>query len=530
MDQAIENSVSPSLQKSTNAAQPVPRSWFYLWVGFMVLAALGILTAGLLVRFILARPLNLEPLTALLAEQVPELLASHFVPLASVEMAAPELREEEGRRWNYFSITASAPSEVNRDGLLTVLKRDMEALNVTVRMEAPVDEAPRAGLYFGGVRFAELTVFKEPPPPKLDFRGECARLRTEVETELIAAGVLPESIERGPTEAREDETAVWEWARIGATAPEALSTALLRDRLDKRFGERGVAVLADEESATLLLRLKQRECIRVEIEREAPVPVAGGIPVDHALPDISELPLDSEELPEPSPNGDQTMPHPQPEPKVAIILDDGGYGNGYTEKILSLEGDLTLAILPNTPFAAYTAVRGAEEGFEILLHMPMEISVTAKPFPGQITTAMEESEIQQLTREALAQIPGITGVNNHTGSLYTRNREHMDMFLKILKEQDLFFVDSRTIIGSVGYEAAVAMGIPAAARDIFLDHDGSQQSIRKQFQALIDRAKTKGHAIGIGHFRHNTATVLEQELPRLEAEGVRLVHVSELLH
>ena len=54
--------------------------------------------------------------------------------------------------------------------------------------------------------------------------------------------------------------------------------------------------------------------------------------------------------------------------------------------------------------------------------MPMEThGASAKPFPGELTTAMPEEDLERLTRDALAQVPGAVGVNNHTGSKFAED-------------------------------------------------------------------------------------------------------------
>lgn len=215
--------------------------------------------------------------------------------------------------------------------------------------------------------------------------------------------------------------------------------------------------------------------------------------------------------------------------RVAIIMDDGGYGGAHTETVLGMSPKLTLAILPNTPFGSSTAERGLALGFEIMLHMPMETGNGSTTFPREIQTGMDRATIHLLTREAIAQIPGLTGVNNHTGSKFTANAEKMAEFLEVVRDEGLFFIDSVTRGDTVAWRVAHEMGIPTTRRDIFIDHDMTEPMIRMRFEEMIAIAKARGSAIGIAHFRPLTVTVLEKLLPLLDAEDVELVHASELL-
>ncbi len=195
-----------------------------------------------------------------------------------------------------------------------------------------------------------------------------------------------------------------------------------------------------------------------------------------------------------------------------------------------MDSRLTLAILPDTPFARQTAQDAADLGFEIMLHMPMQTGTNGRnTFPGELELTMTREEIQERTRDCIAQFPEAVGVNNHTGAAFTADEEKMRWFLEVVKDHGLYFVDSRTTARSRAYDVSVALGIPSANRDIFLDNSSDPDEIRAQLDELIRRARAGGAAVGIGHFRRNTVSVLAEALPGLEARGVALVPASELV-
>ncbi len=95
---------------------------------------------------------------------------------------------------------------------------------------------------------------------------------------------------------------------------------------------------------------------------------------------------------------------------------------------------------------------------------------------------------------------------------------------------NLFFVDSRTTHHSLAAQHAGDNQIPHASRDVFLDHTPTTEAIHHQFQRLIQKAHRFGTAIAIAHPHKETLEALEQLLPNLENEGIRLVTVSKLIH
>ena len=217
--------------------------------------------------------------------------------------------------------------------------------------------------------------------------------------------------------------------------------------------------------------------------------------------------------------------------ELAIIIDDLGYSSSLDEKLLRIDEPLTVAILPfldNTQ----TAVNNfsGRDNFEIILHMPMEPIDEVHSEEFMLFTDQTKEETKSLFSDGLDQMEGrAIGVNNHKGSKFTSDRESMGVFLELVKERDLFFVDSYTINTSVGYDLAKEFSIPTARRDVFLDYVDGKEEIREKLYEAVDLALENGSAIAIGHHKENTLQVLEEELSNLEKKGVKLVKVSDLL-
>ncbi len=241
--------------------------------------------------------------------------------------------------------------------------------------------------------------------------------------------------------------------------------------------------------------------------------------------DISDVGQNNSELIETNENSKQEQI-----PKIAIILDDGGYRNPKDDPALKLISQITLSILPDTQYGKELAKMAEEKGFEVMLHMPMQTrtGVRKGSFPCELLIQMSEKEIKEKTNNALEQITGVKGVNNHTGGVFTLKEEPLKYFMKVLKKRKIYFVDSVVIGGSKAYQVAIEEKVPALQRDVFLDHEYTISKIEESLQNLKKIAKNKGKAIGIGHFRDLTIYVLKEELPKFEKQGFKLVHVSEL--
>ncbi len=213
---------------------------------------------------------------------------------------------------------------------------------------------------------------------------------------------------------------------------------------------------------------------------------------------------------------------------AAIVIDDFGYSDG--RPFLEMDAPLTFAVLPGLPHSRSIALQAARQGREVLLHLPMEPENGSLAFEeNTIKTSMTGREIEARIKEALVDVPGAIGVNNHMGSKATADADTMAAVMRALSKRDFFFLDSLTTSNSTAASAAAGAGVAYLQRDIFLDGSNDSGYITGQLRKVIDLARDKGKAIAIGHDRPNTASALESALSDFAAAGVRIVPLSALL-
>lgn len=221
------------------------------------------------------------------------------------------------------------------------------------------------------------------------------------------------------------------------------------------------------------------------------------------------------------------------QPQIALIIDDLGRSPTQLDTLFTLDEAFSVAILPFTPHALTVAEKAHQAGKEILVHMPMEAlsrpdGTRLKTPRGQLTLQMRPEEIRTRLRKAIRAIPYAVGLNNHQGSAFTRNTPLMKALLGTLAEESMYFLDSKTISGSVGYSLGKGLGVPVTRRDVFIDMEQDPDKIRAALGRLQAIALKRGHALGIGHPHRQTMTVLFQWLQKVQAEGFELVPVSRL--
>ena len=219
----------------------------------------------------------------------------------------------------------------------------------------------------------------------------------------------------------------------------------------------------------------------------------------------------------------------QEKPRVAIIIDDMGNQSRLGEQFLALDMNLSFSFLPHAPFTRELEEQAWVKGHDILVHMPMEPR-DPQWDPGQGTLYVDDSaeNLALSVQTNLALVPHAIGVNNHMGSRFTEDRPAMYQFLRLVRDERLFFVDSMTSAASIGMDEAQEMGIKTARRHVFLDNVHSPEDICRQLKELITIARKNGGAIGIGHPNEVTLTALDRCRETL-LEHVQLVGVHELI-
>ena len=217
-------------------------------------------------------------------------------------------------------------------------------------------------------------------------------------------------------------------------------------------------------------------------------------------------------------------------PAIAIVIDDVGLNRPGANRSIALPPPVTLAMMTYADGLPGLAQRARAAGHELLVHVPMQpIDVEYNAGVKVLTVGLERQKLVDRIDWGLGRFEGYVGINNHMGSRFTTDAVGMETVMAELKRRGLMFLDSKTVGGSLGVEAAQRAGVPVVARDIFIDHDQDPGFIAAQLRALEDLAQRRGYAIGIGHPHAATLEALESWIPEAQARGVSFVPVSAIL-
>ncbi|EIM3967646.1 divergent polysaccharide deacetylase family protein [Campylobacter jejuni] len=211
-------------------------------------------------------------------------------------------------------------------------------------------------------------------------------------------------------------------------------------------------------------------------------------------------------------------------PKLAIIIDDMANAS-QVRGLKALNLKLNPSFFPPDKNHSETPKLALKFDF-YMVHLPLAAINYNKPELDTLNPNDSKERIFKKIKQINKDFKDLRYINNHTGSLFTSNEEAMRKLYEVLKNQNIFFVDSKTIGNSKANKIAKELSMPYIQRDVFLDNEDDVNYVKKQLQSAVKLAQKKGFVIAIGHPRKNTFKALEQSKDLLK--GVDLVYLSEI--
>ncbi len=184
-------------------------------------------------------------------------------------------------------------------------------------------------------------------------------------------------------------------------------------------------------------------------------------------------------------------------PKLVIIIDDIS-SRKQLKHIKSLPLKVTPSIFP--PYKLSKSNHKLAQNLKYyMIHLPMESGKVFDKQHGTLKVTDSKEKIEARVKELRELFPKARYINNHTGSVFTRNYKAMHILYAALRKEGFIFIDSRTTGSSKVRKIAHSFGDAYVGRDIFIDNIHTISYIHKQLRKAVRIAKKKGYAIVIGH-------------------------------
>lgn len=221
---------------------------------------------------------------------------------------------------------------------------------------------------------------------------------------------------------------------------------------------------------------------------------------------------------------------------MAIVIDDfGGYGRAGVDELFRSNVDITCAIIPFAENSVEDYNSAIKSGKEIILHMPMQAHVNLpENWYGSVYIKNNDTADMAISKlkQCLDSMPEAKGFNIHIGSGASQNLELMKALYSYADANNMFFLDSRTILTDKCEEACHASGSIYLGRDVFLEPEDNRSyvGITARLNEAAQLAREKGFAIVIGHVGPeggiNTSRAITDFAKDVDKHNIKIVPLS----
>ena len=226
------------------------------------------------------------------------------------------------------------------------------------------------------------------------------------------------------------------------------------------------------------------------------------------------------------------------QPRMSIVIDDfGSYDQSGVETMLTIKEPLTCAVIPLVDNTKQNIEQLSQTNHEIILHLPMQAHVNLpKDWYGETYIAVGDNQetINAKIEKCLKDFPKIKGFNTHIGSGVSKHKATMKNIYNYANQNNLYFLDSRTIETNATEQASKETNSIYLGRDEFLEADKNKSYNNVKFRLLegAKKAIQTGSSIVIGHVGaeggEQTAKAILDTLPEIKKMGVEIVPLSTL--
>lgn len=214
-------------------------------------------------------------------------------------------------------------------------------------------------------------------------------------------------------------------------------------------------------------------------------------------------------------------------PCLAVVVDDIGRDLSGLRRLLALDAELTLSVLPHASATGPSLAAIRRAGREVMLHLPMAPLDRTRVSDEPIVLGLGERPLSEATAACLQAVPDAVAFNNHMGSALTQDPSALRILFAQVRRAGIAALDSRTAEGSRLCEVARKHGVRCLARDLFLDDPPRTDVIQYAWLEAVRRARQRGWAVVIAHPEPATLELLPGLLGH--TGGVRIVRYSDLL-
>ncbi len=226
-------------------------------------------------------------------------------------------------------------------------------------------------------------------------------------------------------------------------------------------------------------------------------------------------------------------------PKIALVVGGVGLSQTATEKaVVELPPTVALAFASYGESLEKWKKLSRENGFELLMEVPMEPFNYPQNDPGPHTLLVDATAAENRTRLEwiLSRTSNYIGVIPSMGSRFTSNEGALTRLASDLNLMGLAFIDPSNSVRSVASQIIPRVSsdqlghLPFLKVDVVLDGNSTRASMEQNLIRLEELSNSKGMAVGYTQLRPATVEILSEWSQMLEQRGVTLIPLSSAVN
>ncbi|MDG5815600.1 divergent polysaccharide deacetylase family protein [Chitinispirillales bacterium ANBcel5] len=218
--------------------------------------------------------------------------------------------------------------------------------------------------------------------------------------------------------------------------------------------------------------------------------------------------------------------------KFAILIYNFGFeADKTTVEYLSFPEPLTIALLPHERLAPWTAQIANEYNKEVVVLVPMEELPRSysRYNDAAIMVHHDENEIKNLLSQAVGSLPDFSGVGNFHGNRSMQNSRVVTTIMSEINNHDSYFIHINKSRFSKADSIAAYHNAQYTSVDGVIDPQDNAEQIRNKLLHYAVVSHNTGRFVLKAPPTSLFIDILNDQLPNLKSNGVKLVYVSELL-
>jgi polysaccharide deacetylase 2 family uncharacterized protein YibQ len=217
--------------------------------------------------------------------------------------------------------------------------------------------------------------------------------------------------------------------------------------------------------------------------------------------------------------------------KIGLLITDLINNNEILQKIESLPGEVNLGYSPYCPDISEHLSRIKAKGHEIYVHIPFEPQNYPIDDPGYfgILRSLHNKGNMSRLESVLTKFPSLKGVYSDGWEKFTSYKDETIPILDEIKKENLIFIYGNGTNNKIFNDLAQERSMRVVYRDLLIDKEVSEDSIKARLIELEELATKNGSVIAYARPYPLTLSLLSEWIASLDKKGISIAPISQIM-